>query len=179
MRVVDHAQQRLLLGSIGEEAERREPNEKRARRASGAQSEGDTKRVTLRISETLAELEKRRTELLQRRVVELHLPLDARSANDAEVLARLDSGFEKRGLTDAGVSVDHQDTAVTVPHGSQQPVEHRALALPAQQPPRLRPDDHPGQHATGVMDCGVPRSGLRISRIRRACRRSDDGRSEL
>ena len=74
LRVVDDAQQRLLLGSFGEEAENREPDEKRARRLSGAEPEGDAERVTLRIRETLAELEKRRTELLQRRVVELISP---------------------------------------------------------------------------------------------------------
>jgi hypothetical protein len=32
---------------------------------------------------------------------------------------------------------------VTFPRGIQQPVEHRALALPAEQPPSLRADDHP------------------------------------
>ena len=114
LRVVDHAQQRLLLGSFGEEAENREPDKKRARRLPGAEPEGDAERVTLRIRETLAELEDRRTELLQRRVVELHLPLDARSPNDAKVLARLDRVLEQRGLADARVSVHHEDGAVTV-----------------------------------------------------------------
>jgi hypothetical protein len=31
---------------------------------------------------------------------------------------------------------------VTVPRGVQQPLEHRALAFPSDQPPRLRPDGH-------------------------------------
>ena len=149
LRVVDHAQQRLLLGSIGEEAESREPNEKRARRRPGAQTESDTKRVTLRISQTLAELEKRRTELLQRRVVELHLPLDARSANDAKVLARLDSVFEQRGLTDARVSVDHENTAVTVPPvSSSRSSTARSRCLPSNRPD-CDADDHPGSMPLG------------------------------
>ena len=59
-RVVDHARQRLLLGSFGEEAENREPDKERTRRLSGAESEGDAERVTLKIGETLGELEDRR-----------------------------------------------------------------------------------------------------------------------
>ena len=149
LRVVDHAQERLLLGGFGEETENREPDEERARRLSGAEPEGDAERVPLRIRQTLAELEDRRTELLQRRVVELHLPLDARSPDDAKILARLDRVLEQCGLADAGVSVHHEDGAVTVPRGTQQPLEHRALALPADEPPRLRAHDHPGSMPPG------------------------------
>ena len=64
MCVVDDAQQRLLLGSFGEQTQNREPDKKRARRRSGAESEGDAERITLRIRETLAEVEYRRAELL-------------------------------------------------------------------------------------------------------------------
>ena len=161
----------LPLGSFGEEAENREPDKERTRRLSGAESEGDAERVTLKIGETLGELEDRRTELLQRRVVKLHLPLDAGSPNDAEILARLDRVLEQRGLADAGVSVHHKDGAASVPRGIQQPLEHRALALPAQQPPRVRTDDHPGSMS--------PRSGLRILGIRVTRRGGDDEFSAL
>jgi hypothetical protein len=108
---------------------------------------------------------------LQRRVVKLHLPLDAGNPNDAEILARLDRVLEQRGLADAGVSVHHKDGAASVPRGIQQPLEHRALALPAQQPPRVRTDDHPGSMS--------PRSGLRISGIRVTRRGGDDEFSVL
>ena len=53
LRVVDHAQERLLLDGFGEEAENREPDKIRARRLSGAEPEGDAERVPLRIRETL------------------------------------------------------------------------------------------------------------------------------
>ena len=53
LRVVDHAQERLLLDGFGEEAENREPDKIRARRLSGAEPEGDAERVPLRIGETL------------------------------------------------------------------------------------------------------------------------------
>ena len=111
LRVVDHAQKRLLLGGLGEETENREPDKKRARRLSGAEPEGDAERVPLRIRQTLAELQDRRTELLQRRVVELHLPLDARSPNDAKILTHLDRVVEQCGLADARLSVHDQDPA--------------------------------------------------------------------
>ena len=152
LRVVDHAQERLLLGGFGEEAENCEPHKKRARRLSGAEPEGDAECLPLRMGETLDELEDRRTELLQRRVVELHLPLDARSLNDTKILARLDRVLEERGLADAGVSLHEEDGAVTVPNGIQQSLKHRALALPAEQPPRLSTDDHPGSMLPRVTD---------------------------
>ena len=94
LRVVDQAQERLLLGSFGEEAESREPDKKRARRLSRAEAERNVERVTLRIGQTLGESHDRRAELLQRRVVELHLPFDARGPNDAKILARLDRVLE-------------------------------------------------------------------------------------
>jgi hypothetical protein len=103
------------------------PDEERARRLSGAEPEGNAQRVPLRIRQTLAELEDRRAELLQRRAVELHLPLDARSPNDAKVLTQLDRVLEQCGLADAGVSVHHEDGAVTVPRGT--PAAARALRV--------------------------------------------------
>ncbi|MEA2532645.1 MAG: hypothetical protein QOJ93_456, partial [Actinomycetota bacterium] len=106
--------------------------------------------------ETLDELKERRTELLQRRVVELHLPLDARSLNDAKILARLDRVLEERGFADAGVSEHDEDGSVTVPRGIQQALKHRALALPAEQPPRLSTDDHPGSMLPEVTNYGFP-----------------------
>ena len=55
------------------------------------------------------EVEDRRAQLLQRRVVELHLPLDTRGSNDAEVVAGLDGALEQCGLADTGVSVNDED----------------------------------------------------------------------
>src|SRR5947209_15731413 len=55
------------------------PTRNGARGRSCAQPERDAERVTLRAGETFDELQDRPTELTQRRVVELHLALDARS----------------------------------------------------------------------------------------------------
>jgi hypothetical protein len=101
--------------------------------------EGDAERVTLTVWEVLDQLEDRRTELLQCRVVEFHLSLDARRPDDAKIVVLLDRVLEQRGLADAGDSEHHDDGAVTVSRGIQQPLEHRALAMPPEQPPRLAP----------------------------------------
>ena len=117
--VVDDAQQGLLLSSTGQEAENCEPDEERARRVPGAEPERDAERVALRIRETVAELENRRTELLQRRVVELHLPFDADSPNDAKILARLHRVLEQRSLADSGLPMNDEHGAMTVPRRTQ------------------------------------------------------------
>ena len=72
---------------------------------------------------------------MQRCVVELHLPFDARGPNDAKILARLDRVLEQRSLADAGVPMHDEHGAMTIPRGTQEPLEHRALALPAEQSP--------------------------------------------
>ena len=88
---------------------------------------------------------------------ELHLPLDARPSRATRKSSRrLDRVLEQRRLADAGLSVHHEDGAVAAPRGLQQPVEHLALALPAEQPPRLRADDHLGSMPPGCTDYGFP-----------------------
>src|SRR6266542_2608685 len=114
LRVVDHAQERLLLGRFGEETENGEPDEERARRLSRAQPECDVERVTLRVGKTFDQREERRAELEQRR------------------------------FANSWVAVHHEDTAVALARRLQQPLEHRLLALSAEQPLRLCARDHPG-----------------------------------
>jgi hypothetical protein len=157
LRVVDHAQERLLVSGFGEETEYCEPDGERARRRSRDQPECDSERVALRVGKTVDELEDRRAELVQRRVVEIELPFDARSPDDVKVFGGLDGVLEQRRLANAGVSVHHEDGAVAAARGIQQPVEHRALALPAEQPPRACADDHlgsmpPGSRTTDFLD---------------------------
>ena len=74
---------------------------------------------------------------------ELHLAFDSGGAGDPELLRRLDRVLQQRGLADARLAVHHQDPAVPAARGLQQPVEHLALALPAEQLRSRRPGDHP------------------------------------
>ena len=149
--VVDHAEERLPLGGFREQAENRQADEERARCCAAAQAERDAERLALWFRELIGEVEDRRTQLLQRRVVELHLPLDTGGSNDQEVLAGLDGALEQRGLADAGVSADDEDGAVFVARGVQQPLEHRPLALPADQPRGVDSHGHPGSMPASVM----------------------------
>ena len=137
LRVVDQAQEWLLLRSLGEKTENGEPDEKRARRLSRPPPECDVESVTLGVGKSFAELQERRTERLQRSVVELHLSLDARGADQLKVLARVVRVFEQRSLADPGISVHHEHTAVSIACRLEQAVEHVALALAADQ---LLPD---------------------------------------
>ncbi|MDX6467568.1 MAG: hypothetical protein QOI27_2608 [Gaiellaceae bacterium] len=109
LRVVDHAEERLSLGGFGQQAENRQPDKKRAGRRAAAQAEGHAERLALQSREMGDEVEDRRAQLLQRRVIKLHLPLDTRGSNDAEVVADLDGTVEQRGLADTGVSVNDED----------------------------------------------------------------------
>ena len=76
LRVIDDTQERPLLGSLGQQAEDRQSDQERIRSRSGAQPEGDAKRVALGIRQTLRSVEDRRAQLLKRRERELHLSLD-------------------------------------------------------------------------------------------------------
>jgi hypothetical protein len=140
--VIDNTQQRALLGGLRQQAEGRHSDQERIRGRPGTVSERDGKGVALWLREALGELQDGGAQLLQRRVGELHLPFDADGAGDLELPRRLDRVLQQRGLADARLSVHDQDPAVPAPGGLQQPSEHLALRLPAEQLRSRRPH-HP------------------------------------
>ena len=125
VRIVDHAEERLLRGRFRDEAERRQPDEERTRRSSTPHSESDSKCFLVRAGKTLGELEDWRAKNLQCRVVEVDFSLDARGPNGAKVLGRSERIFEKSRLADAGVAVqdEHRTFATLAPR----PTPDRAL----------------------------------------------------
>ena len=98
VRVVDEAQERPLLGGLRQQAEHREPHEERIRRLAGAQPERDGERFALGCGQGLHQVGDRRAELLERRVRQLHLPLDADDPQNPEVPRGLDRILEQSGL---------------------------------------------------------------------------------
>jgi hypothetical protein len=144
LRVVHKTEQGLLLGGLRQQVEDGEPDEERIRSPSGTQAERDLQGLALVLGQVLLEIEARRTELLKCREREFHFPLDADRAGDPEVCPRPDRRLEQCGLADARLAVDRQYAAVAVARGLQHAVEHRVLALSAEQLPRLRPHDHLG-----------------------------------
>jgi hypothetical protein len=132
LRVIDNTEDRPLLGGLGQQAEGRQSDQERIRDRAGIASEGDGKRVALWLWEALGELQDGGAQLLQRRIGELHLALDADGAYGPELPPRLDRALQERGLADAQLSVHDQDPAVPAARGLQQSVEHLALMLPAE-----------------------------------------------
>jgi hypothetical protein len=72
----------------------------------------------------------RRTELLNRREGELHLPLDTHRTNHCEIGSRLGRVIEQRSLPDARIAVESQHAAVADARRMKHAVKHVALALP-------------------------------------------------
>ena len=117
--------------------EDRQPDQERIRGRPGAQPERDGERVALRVAAGAPSSSRiGEHSCWSAANGELHLALDAGGAGDAEVRRRLDRVLEQGGLADARVAVHDQDAAVPAARGVQQPVEHLALALPAEQPLR-------------------------------------------
>src|SRR5262249_18946302 len=139
LRVVDNTQERPPLGGLRQQAEDRQSDQEWVWSRPGAESEGDGERVALRRREALDQLEERRAELPQPPQGEPHPPLDSEGAGDPELSAGLGRIVQERGLADARLAVQHQRAAVSAARGLQQPFEHLALTLPAEQPLPRRP----------------------------------------
>ena len=128
---------RAVLGDLRQQPEDRQPDEQRVRRLPGAESERDGKRIALRLREPLHEVEDRRAQLLERRVRELHLPLDADRPQDAQLAPLPQRLLQQRGLAGAGLAMHDEDAAVPAARSPEQPGEDLALTLSAEQWLRL------------------------------------------
>ena len=78
LRVVDDADQRLLLGDLGQQRQRGEPDQEPVGRRAGAPAEHGRERVALRGGEPVEVIEHRGAELVEAAVGQLDLRLDAR-----------------------------------------------------------------------------------------------------
>ena len=83
MRIVDNAQQRSLVGDLGKERQRREPDEEPIGRFAQAQPESRGEGVALRVRQIGQTVQHGRAELMQACERKLHLGLDARRPRDA------------------------------------------------------------------------------------------------
>ena len=128
--VIHHADQRLLLGHLGEQAQHGEADEEAVRRGSGTGAEGRAQRIALRSRKTLEPVEHRSQELMQPGEGELHLRLDAGGTHDQAVRCLLDQVIQQRGLAHARFATDDQRPALTCANGFDEPAEHVALAAP-------------------------------------------------
>ena len=142
--VLDDAQQRLLLGDVGQEAEHGEADQKAIRCGARGQPEGGAQRVALGPWQTIQPVEHlRSTEPMETGVRQLHLGLHAGDAGDATAGRLFDGIVEERRLADPRLAAEHQHAAPPLVDGREQPVESCALsAAVAQSAPAQRPRPH-------------------------------------
>ena len=135
LRVIDHAQQRLLVRRVGQQAQRRQPHQKPVRRLPCPQSERHAERLTLRVRQPVQAIEQLRAQLLEGSVGQLHLRLDAGDPGHAQASRRRDHVLQQRGLARPGLAVHHQRAAAPAARRLQQLAERRSLRKTIQQHP--------------------------------------------
>ena len=141
LRVVDDAGERLLLGDLGKERQRRERHEEPVGRRPGAPSEHGREGVALRSRQPLELIQHRRAELVKAAVGELHLGLDAYGSRDAPAFGAVGHVIQQRALAHAGLASQHGDTGATGEHVGQETVECRTLGATSEE--RHRPPTYP------------------------------------
>ena len=123
LRVVDEADQRLLLSAVGQQVQHRESNQETIRRFPTGQAEGGTKGATLRIGQAVKSIQERSAELMQSCVGELHLGLDAGQPHDMATDSARFEVFEQRCLADSGFASQHEHLTLPSPRASHETVE--------------------------------------------------------
>jgi hypothetical protein len=136
LRVVHDADPRPLLGDVRQQAQHRQADQEPVRRVALAQAERGAQRIALRAGEAVQAIQERRAQLLQPRVREFHLRLDAGRPGNAAPGRVLDQILQQRALAGPGLPAQHQRPARARAHARHQLIQRRALAEPAEQPSR-------------------------------------------
>ena len=130
LRVVHDPQHGLIVGQLGEKLEHRQADQEAIRRRTRAQPKRGLQRGVLRLRQERCAVDERSPELLQARVGELHLRLDASNARHVKALCSSGHGVEKDGLSDSRLPADDQHAAAAVAGGSQQLPQRIELGRP-------------------------------------------------
>ena len=136
LRIVRDAQNRPLLGGLRQEAERRQGDQEPVRAISGGEPQRDAERATLRLGQRPEPAEHRRAQLVQPRVGEFHLRLDAGHAGHPETGHLGDQLPQQFRLADPRLSPDDQDGTAASSHVRDEPSQDLQLGGPAEQPGR-------------------------------------------
>ena len=136
LRVVHDADEWSLFRNVRQQTQHRQADEEPIRRAAVTQTERSAKRTALRAGKVVQAIEERLAQLLQPRVRELHLRLDADRPGNAAPGRTLHQVLQQRALADPGFAAQHQRPARTRAHTRHQLIQRGALAAPAEQPPR-------------------------------------------
>ena len=151
--IVDHADERLFLSGLGEQAEYGQPDDEPVGGCLRAESERRLERITLWVGQSLPQIEHRRAQLMQAGVGELHLVLDASRLRHAAPGRTLHDVPQQCRLSDTWLAAHDQHFALTRPHALQQSIQSTALVVPtAQHVPRIFARHRPDATARPVGD---------------------------
>ena len=131
--IVDEAEQRSLLGHFGQEGQGSEPDEESIGRFTRAQAEGRGERVALGVRQLRETIQHRQAELMQAGERKLHLGLDPRGPRDATFRPARGEVLEQRGLADARLATQDEDSAMAREDVVDHLIEGLALAPPTPQ----------------------------------------------
>ena len=145
LRVVDDADERLLLGDLGEQRQRGEPHQEPVRRGTGALAEHRRERFPLRDGQPVEVIQHRSAELMQAAVGQLHLRLDADGPRDVPAGRPAPTDSQQRALADARLTPQDDDSTLTGERIGQEPVKRFALASTSERASKVEPD--PGSSA--------------------------------
>jgi hypothetical protein len=111
LEIVHETQQRLRLGHLRQETERRQAHEEAVRSSAGREAERDPQGVLLRLRERSEATEQRHAELMQTRERQLHLRLDAGDLDDPETRSLTGGETQQRRLAHARLAADGEHAA--------------------------------------------------------------------
>ena len=138
LRVVDDADERLLLGDLGKQRQRGEPDEEAVGRRAGAPAEHGRERVPLRHRQPIEAIQHRRAELVETAVGELHLRLDALGSRDPPAVGPVGHVAKQRLLPTPASPRSTDDPAPARKGVAQEPSERLAFGPASEEPARAR-----------------------------------------
>ena len=134
MGVVNNADQRLLLGDLGEQTQDGQADEESIRRIAGPQTERCAERLVLRRRQPVEPIKERRAYLMQPGERQFHLGLDACGPRHTAAGGTSEEVIEEGGLARTGFTVEHDHTARPGSRVLDEPIERLTLAAPVLQP---------------------------------------------
>lgn len=131
LRVVDHHEQRRILGRSGEEVERRRPGREPVEVDARAETECGSQRVGSRLRERVQVPQRRPHQLEQPGEGDLALGRDAAGPEDLHSRGALACELQQGGLAGTGFAADHQESAGSEAGGVEQLHDPGALVTPS------------------------------------------------
>ena len=131
VRVVDHAEERAVVSRGGEQAQRRGADVEAAGALRLGERQCAAQRVRLHRRQLRQPVEQRAHELVQARVRELRLGLDAERAHDPRIARSRDGVLEQGALADPGVAADDEGGAPAASRPLEHSLDPSAFALAA------------------------------------------------